>query len=111
MRATNGIEVVLVVCIVVFSLALTPAQAITIVEQGRAKAVIVVAPEALESERYAARELSQFLAQITGATLDITAAAEEGVSRLLVGPKAAQAVEPGFTTEGLGSEGLVIKTV
>ncbi len=112
MRATNGIEVMLtVVCVLIFSLAPTPTQAMTIVEQGRARAVIVVAAEASESERYAARELSQFLGQITGATLDITAAPEQGVPRLLVGPQAAQAADPDFTTEGLGSEGLVIKTV
>ena len=67
----------LMVGLVLTSLALAPAQAITIAEQGRAKAVIVVAAEASESERYAARELSHFLGQITGATLDITPAAEE----------------------------------
>jgi len=112
MRATNGIEVKLcIVCAVILSLAPTPTQAMTIVEQGRANAVIVVAAEASDAERYAARELSHFLGQITGVTLDITAAAEEGTSRLLVGPKAASASHAGFTTEGLGSEGIVIKTV
>ena len=111
MRATNGIEVMLVMCTIVVSLVLTPTQAMTIVEQGRARAVIVVASEASESERYAAHELSRFLGQITGATLDVTSAADEGMPRLLVGPLAAQAADPGFATEGLGSEGMVIKTV
>ncbi|MCP4450905.1 MAG: hypothetical protein GY809_05545, partial [Planctomycetes bacterium] len=100
MRATNGIEVMLVVCTIVVSLALTPTQAMTIVEQGRARAVIVVGAEASESEQHAAHELSRFLGQITGATLDITAAPEQGVPRLLVGPQAAQAADPDFTTEG-----------
>ena len=112
MRATNGIKVKFcVVCMISFSLALTSTQAMTLAEQGRASAVIVVSAQASDSERYAAHELSHFLGEVTGATFDITTTAVTDTSRLLVGPEAATVAEPDFTTEGLGSEGMVIKTV
>jgi hypothetical protein len=86
------------------------ARAVSIAENAQAKAVIVVAADAPEPERYAANELAGFLAQITGAKFEIVAPPAPGKSRLLVGPEAAKLAAPDFTTEGLGSDGIVIRT-
>jgi hypothetical protein len=95
----------------VFVLGLPRAQALTIAEQGRATAVIVLAENAPEPVQYAAAELSNFLGQITGAEFKIVTTVPDGVTRLLVGPGAARVVLPDFTTQELGSDGIVIKTV
>jgi len=86
-------------------------QAVTIAQNGTAKAVIVVAADAEESERYAATELAGFLRQITGAEFEIKAPPAAGQSRLLVGPGAAKSAVTDFSTDGLGSDGIVIRTV
>lgn len=99
------------VCTFVFVLGLSRAQALTIAEQGRATAVIVLADDASEPEQYAAAELSNFLGQITGADFKIVTTVPDDVTRLLVGPGAARVALPDFTTRGLGSDGIVIKTV
>ena len=65
-------------------------ETVTIAQNGTAKAVIVVADDAEESERYAATELAGFLRQITGATFEIQAPPAAGQSRLLVGSGAAK---------------------
>ncbi len=46
--------------------------ALTIAENGVAKAVIVVVPDSPEPERHAAAELAEFLHQITGAKFTIS---------------------------------------
>jgi hypothetical protein len=86
-------------------------ETMTIAQNGQAKAVIVVAEDALESERYAATELAGFLRQITGAKFEIQAPPAAGQSRLLVGPGAAKSAAADFSTDGLGSDGIVIRTV
>jgi hypothetical protein len=83
----------------------------TIAQNNTAKVVIVIAEEATEPERHAADELAGFLRQITGAKFDIKAPPAAGQSRLLVGPGAAKLAEADFSTEGLGSDGIVIRTV
>ena len=82
----------------------------TIAENGVAKAVIVVAPDAPEPEQHAAAELAEFLQQITGAEFEIVHAPAAGKSRLLVGPKTAKLAVAKFSTDGLGSDGIVIRT-
>jgi hypothetical protein len=84
---------------------------VTIAEKGVAKAVIVIAEDALEPEQHAAAELADFLQQITGAKFDIVHPLAFGRSRLLVGPKAAKLAEPDFTVAGLGTDGIVIRSV
>jgi len=101
---------------VVLSLIVGYAQAatdetVTIAQNGVAKAVIVVADDAAEPERYAATELAGFLRQITGAKFEIQAPPAAGQSRLLVGPEAAKLAVADFSTDGLGSDGIVIRTV
>jgi len=84
---------------------------VTIAQNGEAKAVIVLAADATEPERHAATELTGFLRQITGAKFEIQAPPAAGQSRLLVGPGAAKSAKADFSTDGLGSDGIVIRTV
>ncbi|OHB63123.1 MAG: hypothetical protein A2168_04695, partial [Planctomycetes bacterium RBG_13_50_24] len=86
-------------------------ETVTIVQNGQANAVIVLADDAAEPERHAANELAGFLRQITGATFEIKAPPAAGQSRLLVGPEAAKSAVADFSTDGLGSDGIVIRTV
>ena len=86
-------------------------ETVIIAQNGTAKVVIVVADDAEESQRYAATELAGFLRQITGATFEIQAPPPAGQSRLLVGPGAAKSATADFSTNGLGSDGIVIRTV
>ena len=84
---------------------------VTIAQNGAAKAVIVLAADATEAERHAANELAGFLRQITGAKFEIQALPAAGQSRLLVGPKAAKLAAADFSADGLGADGIVIRTV
>ena len=86
-------------------------ETVTIAQNGEAKAVIVLTDDAAEPERHAANELAGFLRQITGATFEIKAPPAAGQSRLLVGPGAAKSAAADFSTDGLGSDGIVIRTV
>ncbi|MGB2865356.1 MAG: DUF4838 domain-containing protein [Sedimentisphaerales bacterium] len=85
-------------------------ESVTIAQNGQAKAVIVLAEDATEPERHAANELADFLRQITGAKFEIQAPPAAGQSRLLVGPGAAKSAAADFSTEGLGYDGIVIRT-
>jgi len=87
------------------------AEALTIAEDGVAKAVIIVAPDASEPERHAAAELAEFLQQITGAKYETSYGFVSGKSRILVGLKAAKLAIPNFSRNGLGSDGIVIRTI
>ncbi len=84
---------------------------LTIAEKGVAKAVIVIAEDAGEPEQHAAAELADFLQQITGAKLEIVHPPVAGRPRLLVGPKAAKLAVPDFSTDGLGADGIIIRSV
>ena len=83
---------------------------IEIAENGAAKAVIVIASDAPEPERLAAQELAYFLQQETGAKFEIVNSPAAGKAGLLVGPEAAKLSLPDFSTEGLGADGIVIRT-
>ena len=85
--------------------------AVTISQNGQAKAIIVIAADAPEAQQHAAQELAGFLEQITGATFELAAQKKAGASCIFVGPAAAKQADTQFSTEGLGAEGLVIKTV
>ncbi|MHC4508874.1 MAG: DUF4838 domain-containing protein [Planctomycetota bacterium] len=85
--------------------------AVTIAEDGVAKAVIVVAEEATEAERHAANELADLLGQITGAAFEISRRHAVGKTQLLVGPEAAKLAAPDSSIDGLGADGIVIRTV
>jgi len=84
---------------------------LTIAENGVAKAVIVIAEDAAEPEQHAAAELADFLRQITGAKFDIVHPPAAKRCCLLVGPKAAKSAAADFSTDGLGADGIIIRTV
>jgi hypothetical protein len=85
--------------------------AVTISQDGQAKAVIVIAPDAPQPEQHAARELAAFLGQITGATFELAGQGKPDASCIFVGPAAARLADEQFSADGLGGEGIVIKTV
>ncbi|KPL23224.1 MAG: hypothetical protein AMJ75_06540, partial [Phycisphaerae bacterium SM1_79] len=85
-------------------------QTVRIAENGLAKAVIVIAEDAAEPEQHAAAELADFLRQITGGKFEIEKAPAAGQSRLLVGPGAAKLAVADFSIEGLGADGIVMRT-
>ena len=78
--------------------------------EGRALAGIVTAPGASAPVRHAAAELARFLGEVTGGKFNVSQKLEGDGPALLVGPRAARAADPQFTTEGLGEEGIVIRT-
>ncbi len=79
--------------------------------RGRVLAAVVVHPGASLPVRHAASELARFLGEVTGGSFpEVEAPPGEGPA-LLVGPGAARTADPAFTTEGLGEEGLVIRTI
>ncbi|HNQ24196.1 MAG TPA: DUF4838 domain-containing protein [Phycisphaerae bacterium] len=84
---------------------------VTIADAGVSRAVVVVAGDATEPERHAAAELAAVLHQVTGGEFAVVSEADSTASRLLVGAGAAKLADPGFTTEGLGEEGLLVRTV
>lgn len=87
------------------------AEALTIAEDGLAKAVIVIAPDSSEPEKHAATELAEFLKQITGAKFEIAYGVVPGKSRIFVGPTGTMPANPEFSTKGLGSDGIIIRTL
>ncbi|MFQ6035359.1 MAG: DUF4838 domain-containing protein [Sedimentisphaerales bacterium] len=87
-----------------------PAQ-VTIAENGLAKVVIVVAADAPEPEQHAAAELANFLRQITSAKFEIVHPPAPDMPRLLVGLTAAKLAIADLSTDGLGSDGIIIRTV
>ena len=84
---------------------------ITIAQNGAAKVLIIVAEDAPEPERHAATELADFLRQITGATFEISHTFDDDKSCLLVGPEAGKLADPDLSTEGLGADDIVIRTI
>jgi hypothetical protein len=99
----------LLTLLAVMALSAVRVSAMTIAEDGRASAIIVVAADTLEPEQHAAGELAHFLERITGAEFKITDGQIRSHCRILVGEQAAQLVYPTFSAEGLGNEGIVIK--
>lgn len=87
------------------------ASTLTLAEAGQAKAVIVVEPDAPKPVQHAADELASFLQQVTRASFDRTDKPDPSRTNIAVGPGAAKMVDPSFTTEGLGREGIVLRAV
>lgn len=70
---------------------------------------IVVAPDAIPSEKYAAGELKHFLKKAGGADLEIGQVSEPNTKCIFIGPgKAMRASPSGFDTKGLVSDDLRI---
>ncbi len=85
--------------------------AVTISQDGQAKAIIAVAADAPEPEQHAARELAVFLGQITGATFAPTNQKKPEASCIFVGPAAARWADEQFSSDGLDAEGIIIRTI
>jgi len=84
-------------------------EAMKIAENGTAKATVVVAKQATQPEKHAAAELAAFLEQITGASFQVAEQAD-GL-RLFVGPDAARRADPKLSLDGLGADGVIIRSV
>jgi hypothetical protein len=108
MLGRRQISCVLVLIVLWAAFALS---AVTISQDGQAKAIIVVAAEAPEPEQHAAQELAGILGQITGGTFEVANQEKANTSGLFVGPAAAKRADQQFSTDGLGAEGIVIRTI
>ena len=99
--------------VALFLIALCAAPALAkmkIAAAGRPAARIVVAPEATETERFAADELALFLHLVTGAKFPVSEEAGRPGGRLLVGPRAAAAALPDLDLTKLAPEEIVVRT-
>lgn len=93
--------------------ATSPAAAPVLVEDGRARAVIVIADEASDTARYAAGELVEHLELATKRRLEIvteTAIPDHHATRVFVGVTGA-ARRQGINPEALGPDAFVLRTV
>ena len=102
---------VLLIVLLLFFIVSAKAYCLTIADSGLAKAVIVIDKHADAPEQHAANELAAFLEQVTGAQFTIANDTAPAASNILVGPAAAKLAQPDFSTEGLGVDGVVIRTV
>jgi len=82
-----------------------------IARRGEARARIVVAADATETERFAADELALFLHIVTGAKFPVGTDAGAPGGRLLVGAGAARAALPAAGLDGLAPEETVVRSV
>jgi len=87
-----------------------PCPALTIARNGRAEASIVVRNRADKAVVYAAEELARFLGEVTGADFAVESTRQKGMANLRVGADSARLVEPEFSTDGLGTDGIVIRS-
>jgi len=100
------VSVVVVLCA---SLGLS---AVTISQDGQAKAVILLAPGASEPQQYAAKELAYFLKEITGAEFRIVDQMQQGAGHLVVhGGDAYDVMVDYRVPDKLGQEGVHLQTV
>jgi len=105
------LENFLLFSIILTSLFNRPLLALSLAKEGKANAVIVVSSDADQPVQHAASELAEILGQVTGAEFRVTHTADGSETRLLVGPGAAKLADPDFTTNGLGSDGMVLRTL
>ncbi|OHB45226.1 MAG: hypothetical protein A2Y13_12825 [Planctomycetes bacterium GWC2_45_44] len=87
------------------------AYGIAIADKGTAEAVIVIDKNADKPEQFAAEELANFLGKITGAQFEIVNEAVPAKNNIFVGPDATKIADTNFSTDGLGTDGIVIKTI
>jgi hypothetical protein len=89
----------------------TAAKPITLADSGVTRYSIVLPPDVIPSETYAATELQRFLGEVTGAEFGITSAGSSLHTILLgVGPHCAPFLHD-VDTSSLGGEEFVIRTV
>ncbi|HET6456759.1 MAG TPA: DUF4838 domain-containing protein [Armatimonadota bacterium] len=85
----------------------------TLAKNGKSPYVIVVSKDASPSEKHAAHELAQYIAQISGVELPVIIDRVPASQRMvLVGDsQTLRSLKPGIDFEALGDEGFAIKTV
>lgn len=91
-----------------------PPPALTLAQNGKTEYVIALAADAIPAEQTAARELSEHLLKISGATFSIKPESEVApdAAQILVGAGArVKKLLPAQNWKELGSDGIVIKTV
>lgn len=87
-------------------------EGVTLAQDGRTEHVIVIASDASAPEQHAAQELARFLQEVTGAPFPVRSLEEAGPGpRIAVGPGAARSLAPTLNLEGLGADGIVLRTV
>jgi len=87
------------------------ADEVIIAENGNARAAVVVTAKQGEPDFHAAQELVKFLGEVSGAKFSLVNAPLPGVSNIYVGPGAAKLADPTFSTDGLGTDGTIIRTL
>lgn len=90
--------------------ALTKSPAFTIAENGKAKVAIVIDSAATSARRQAAEDLAKHLVKITGGDFKVQFSPAEDRPNILVGQQAVNMIYPELNTEGLGTDGIVIRT-
>lgn len=85
---------------------------VTLVSEGKPAATIVAAADLSPSEQWAVKELKAFIAEMSGATLEVVTPdqAPAGGAMIVVGQKTAKARHPELDLASLGDEGFIIKT-
>jgi hypothetical protein len=79
-----------------------------LVEGGEARAAIVVAPNATDTETFAARELAGYVEKITGTTLPLVATPPKGLYPLYLGAAARGRIRADWAK--LGDDGFVLRS-
>ena len=104
----------MVTCLVVSTLAAVsvPADAFTLVKNGRSNYTIVLATDASPSERHAASELQKLIEEISGAKLPIAGEATKSNKMIILGACELQRrIAPDVDVSALGDEGFTVRTV
>jgi hypothetical protein len=84
---------------------------LTLAAEGRTPYVITLASDAAPPEQHAAQELAQYLKEVTGAEFAIVAPEDRGDRpTIAVGPGAVHSVAPELKLDGLGQDGMVVRT-
>jgi hypothetical protein len=83
---------------------------VVVATKGKASAEVVVAQDASEPEKQAARELVFFLHIVTGGDFAVVVSPSRNGGRLLVGAGAAKLADPHFTAEPLKEEEIIVRT-
>lgn len=104
--------IIIPLLLLVLAAGATPLSAsLRIARHGQARARIVVAAGASETERFAADELALFLHIVTGAAFPVAEDAGRPGCRLLVGLAAAAVAAPDLASAGLAPEEIVVRSV
>jgi hypothetical protein len=85
----------------------------TLAKNGQSSYAIVVSKDSSPSEKYAAHELAQYIAQISGAELPVITDRVPASQRMIVlgDSQTLRSLKPGIDFKALGDEGFAIKTV